>query len=561
MSAVEERGAGGAGRLWGVGVGPGDPELITLKAARLIGDADVIAYHSARHGRSIARRIAATHLRGDQIEEALVYPVTTETSTHPGGYRGAIDEFYEDCAKRLAAHLDAGRDVVVLSEGDPFFYGSFIHLHRRLADRYPTEVVPGVTSLSAGCAVLGRPLVEGNEVLTVLPGTLPPDTLARRIEGTDTAVVLKMGRTFPGVRDAFTEAGRLADTWYVERATTTGQRVAPLADVDPASVPYFSLAVLPSPVRGPGDPAPLRAGQAEWVLTAAVTPGEAVPGEAALGDAAPSVASPGVTSVERAASASARGDGGAGGEVVVIGLGPGDAGWLTPQAAAELAAADDLIGYGPYLDRVPERPGQRRHPSGNTVEADRAEHALELAAAGAAVAVVSSGDPGVFAMATAVVEAAAQDRFAHVDVRVVPGLTAAQAVASRVGAPLGHDFCVLSLSDRLKPWDVIEARLRAAAGADLVLALYNPASRTRRDQLDRALAVLRDHRAPDTPLVIGRDVGGPTETVTVTTLGDIDPSVVDMRSLLLIGSSTTRLVPRADPDSPPLVFTPRRYPV
>ncbi|WP_101832956.1 precorrin-2 C(20)-methyltransferase, partial [Frankia canadensis] len=548
MSAVEERGAGGAGRLWGVGVGPGDPELITLKAARLIGDADVIAYHSARHGRSIARRIAATHLRGDQIEEALVYPVTTETSTHPGGYRGAIDEFYEDCAKRLAAHLDAGRDVVVLSEGDPFFYGSFIHLHRRLADRYPTEVVPGVTSLSAGCAVLGRPLVEGNEVLTVLPGTLPPDTLARRIEGTDTAVVLKMGRTFPGVRDAFTEAGRLADTWYVERATTTGQRVAPLADVDPASVPYFSLAVLPSPVRGPGDPAPLRAGQAEWVLTAAVTPGEAVPGEAALGDAAPSVASPGVTSVERAASASARGDGGAGGEVVVIGLGPGDAGWLTPQAAAELAAADDLIGYGPYLDRVPERPGQRRHPSGNTVEADRAEHALELAAAGAAVAVVSSGDPGVFAMATAVVEAAAQDRFAHVDVRVVPGLTAAQAVASRVGAPLGHDFCVLSLSDRLKPWDVIEARLRAAAGADLVLALYNPASRTRRDQLDRALAVLRDHRAPDTPLVIGRDVGGPTETVTVTTLGDIDPSVVDMRSLLLIGSSTTRLVPRADPD-------------
>ncbi len=530
-----------AGRLYGVGVGPGDPELITVKAVRLIGAADVIAYHSARHGRSIARSIAATHLRGDQVEEALVYPVTTETTSHPGGYRGAIDEFYEQCAKRLAVHLDAGRDVVVLSEGDPFFYGSFIHLHRRLADRYPTEVVPGVTSLSAGCAVLGRPLVEGNEVLTVLPGTLAPATLAERIAGTDTAVVIKMGRTFPGVRDAFADAGRLADAWYVERATTTGQRIAPLADVDPASVPYFSLAVLPSPVRGPDDSAPLRATQADWARTDATADARDGHAASAGGETAP------------VAAAARRG----GGEVVVVGLGPGDAGWLTPQAAAALAAADDLIGYGPYLDRVPVDPRQRRHPSGNTVEADRAEHALELAAAGAVVAVVSSGDPGVFAMATAVVEAAAQERFAQVAVRVVPGLTAAQAVASRVGAPLGHDFCVLSLSDRLKPWEIIERRLRAAAEADLVLAIYNPASKTRRAQLDRALAVLGEHRAPSTPVVIGRDVGGPTETVTVTTLGELDPAAVDMRCLLLVGSSETRIVPRGGVGD--LVFTPRQY--
>ncbi|MCM3885724.1 precorrin-2 C(20)-methyltransferase [Frankia sp. R82] len=540
MTTASEPAAGVdvTGRLWGVGVGPGDPELITLKAARLIRDADVIVYHGARHGRSIARSIAAAHLRGDQLEEALVYPVTTGATSHPGGYRGAIDEFYEDCAKRLATHLDAGRDVVVLSEGDPFFYGSFIHLHRRLADRYPTEVVPGVTSLSAGCAVLGRPLVEGNEVLTVLPGTLPPDVLAERIAGTDTAVVLKMGRTFPGVREAFTDAGRLGDTWYVERATTTGQRIARLDEVDPASVPYFSLAVLPSPVRGPRDPAPLRAGQAEWVTRPAAE------GEAAT---ATTIDDGPVAADHRPA-----------GEVVVVGLGPGDAAWLTPQAATALATAEDLIGYGPYLDRVPVDPRQRRHPSGNTVEADRAEHALELAAAGARVAVVSSGDPGVFAMATAVVEAAAQERFAQVAVRVVPGLTAAQAVASRVGAPLGHDFCVLSLSDRLKPWEIIERRLRAAAAVDLVLALYNPASRTRREQLDRALTVIREHRGPDTPLVIGRDVGGPTETVTVTTLGAIDPAVVDMRSLLLVGSSTTRIV-RQSPDGD-LVYTPRRYP-
>src|ERR671910_3648682 len=184
------------GTLWGVGVGPGDPELVTVKAARLIAAADVIAYHSARHGRSIARQIAAPHLRGDQIEEPLVYPVTTETTDHPGGYQGAIDEFYAEAAARLAAHLDAGRDVVVLAEGDPFFYGSYMHMHKRLADRYETTVVPGVTSVSAASAVLGRPLMERDEVLTVLPGTLPPDELAARLAQTDAAAVMKLGRTF-----------------------------------------------------------------------------------------------------------------------------------------------------------------------------------------------------------------------------------------------------------------------------------------------------------------------------------------------------------------------------
>ena len=132
-----------SGTLYGVGLGPGDPELVTLKAARLIGAADVIAYHSARHGRSIARGVAAPHLRGDQIEEPLVYPLTVETTDHPGGYQGAIDDFYAESAAKLAAHLDAGRDVVVLCEGDPLFYGSYMHMHNRLAGRYPTEVVPG----------------------------------------------------------------------------------------------------------------------------------------------------------------------------------------------------------------------------------------------------------------------------------------------------------------------------------------------------------------------------------------------------------------------------------
>ncbi|HEY9415510.1 MAG TPA: precorrin-2 C(20)-methyltransferase, partial [Pseudonocardia sp.] len=179
-----------SGRLYGVGVGPGDPELVTVKAARLIGAADVVAYHCARHGRSTARRIAEPYLRAGQIEEQLVYPITVEATDHPGGYRGALDDFYARASSRLAEHLDAGRDVVVLAEGDPFFYGSYMHMHKRLAHRYPTEVVPGVTSVAGASAVLGRPLVERDEILTVLPGTLPADVLAERLAATDSAAVM-----------------------------------------------------------------------------------------------------------------------------------------------------------------------------------------------------------------------------------------------------------------------------------------------------------------------------------------------------------------------------------
>ncbi|GAA1550960.1 precorrin-2 C(20)-methyltransferase [Actinomadura kijaniata] len=497
------------GHLYGVGLGPGDPELVTLKAARLIEGADVVVYHSARHGRSIARSIAAAHLRVGQIEEPLIYPVTTE---RVGDYRGMLEEFYDRCAERLADHLDAGRSVVVLCEGDPFFYGSYMHLHKRLASRYPTEVVPGVTSVSGASAELGRPLVERDEVLTVLPGTLPPEKLAERLAATDSAAVLKLGRTFGNVREALERAGRLDDAWYVERATTDEQRMRPLAEVDPEGVPYFSVAILPSRVHE----------ETRRALPEPVPAGERR------------------------------------GEVVVVGLGPAGREWLTPQAQDALASADDLIGYGPYLDRVPPNPRQRRHPSGNTVEAERAARALELAERGRRVAVVSSGDPGVFAMATAVLEVAAEERWRHVPVRVLPGLTAAQAVASRIGAPLGHDYCVISLSDRLKPWEVIADRLAAAASADLAIAVYNPASRTRRHQVAEARDLLLKHRSPDTPVVIGRDVGGPEESVRVVRLAELDPADVDMRCLLVIGSSQTRVAERGDGSR--IVFTPRRYP-
>jgi precorrin-2 C20-methyltransferase/precorrin-3B C17-methyltransferase len=248
----------------------------------------------------------------------------------------------------------------------------------------------------------------------------------------------------------------------------------------------------------------------------------------------------------------------ASGEVAVVGLGPAGRPWLTPEAQEALANADELVGYGPYLDRIPANPRQRRHASDNRVEAERAAFALDLANRGAKVAVVSSGDPGVFAMASAVLEAADDPRWRHVSVRIVPGLTAAQAVASRAGAPLGHDYCVISLSDRLKPWDIIAERLGSAAGADFVIAIYNPASKARRHQLEAAKEILLAHRSPGTPVVLGRDVGGPAESVEILPLEDLDPSTVDMRCLLIVGSSRTRIVER--PDGTRSVFTPRHYP-
>src|SRR5690606_10092785 len=189
-----------------------------------------------------------------------------------------------------------------------------------------------------------------------------------------------------------------------------------------------------------------------------------------------------------------------------------------------LAEATDLVGYTTYIDRVPVRPGQRRHASDNRVESERAAMALDLALRGARVAVVSSGDPGGFAMAAAVLEESADPRWRAVPVRVLPGVTAANAVASRVGAPLGHDYAMISLSDRLKPWEVVARRLAAVAAADMAIAIYNPASSQRTWQVGAMRDLLLEHRSPDTPVVLGRDVGGPGERVRVVRLADLDPA-------------------------------------
>ncbi|GAB90957.1 precorrin-2 C(20)-methyltransferase [Gordonia rhizosphera] len=494
-----------AGKLWGVGLGPGDSELVTVKAARVIGSADVVAYHCARHGNSIARSVAEPYLAGGQIEERLMYPVTTEATDHPGGYDGALRDFYTESAERLAEHLRAGRDVVLLAEGDPLFFSSYMHMHKRLVGEFDAEIIPGVTSVSASSAALAIPLVEGEETLTVVPGTLPETELVARFRAADAIAVLKLGRTFTRVREALVRAGRADEAWYVERASTAVQRVAPLSEVNPDEVPYFSMVVVPGARNNPR---------------------------------------------------AARPDDTAAGEVVVVGLGPGAQEWTTPQVHAELARATDLVGYKTYLARITPRPGQRVHASDNRVEAERAEFALDLASRGARVAVVSSGDPGVFAMATAVAEVAGEPRWHDVAVRVAPGMTAANAVAAAVGAPLGHDFAVISLSDRLKPWEVIAERIRHAVAADLVIAVYNPGSHSRNWQVTALKELLLESASADRVLVLGRDVGGPEQSLTTTTVGAFDPATVDMRTLLIIGSSSTTVVSRSGGD---LVYTPRRH--
>jgi len=245
------------------------------------------------------------------------------------------------------------------------------------------------------------------------------------------------------------------------------------------------------------------------------------------------------------------------GRLSVVGLGPGNSHQLTPEADAIVSAADTLFGYGPYLDRVPERAGQRRHASDNRQELQRAEQALIAAAEGDTVAVVSGGDPGVFGMAAAVCEALDRgpQAWRNVDVAIVPGISAMLAVAARVGAPLGHDFCAISLSDNLKPWEVVERRLEAVAAAGFVIALYNPISRARPWQLERAFARLSAILPATTPVVFGRAVGRPDERITITQLSATQGSTADMATCIIVGSAETRVIER--PGGSPLVYTPR----
>ena len=240
------------GKLLGVGVGPGDPELVTLKAMRALSEADVIAHFAKAGNESHSRAIVAHHLRPGVIELPFLYPVTTELPRTGAGYRDAIGAFYDAAAETIATHLEAGRGVVVICEGDPLFYGSYMHLHTRLAPRFAAEIVAGVTGMSGCWSAAGMPIAQGDDVFTVLPATLPEGELARRLADADAAVVMKVGRHLPKLRRALDRSGRLPRALYVERGTMAGAKMIPLAAKADDDAPYFAVVLVPGWAERPG---------------------------------------------------------------------------------------------------------------------------------------------------------------------------------------------------------------------------------------------------------------------------------------------------------------------
>jgi len=242
----------GAGKLIGVGVGPGDPELVTLKAARTLGEAEVVAFFAKRGEAGHARRIAAPHLRGGVAELPLIFPVTTEIPKGSAGYRDALCAFYDGAADKIAQELASGRNVVVLCEGDPLFYGSYMHVHARLALRFSAEIVAGVTGMSECWSAAGAPMAQGDDVPTVLPATLPEAELTRRLSDADAAVVMKIGRHLPKLRRALQCSGRLDRALYVERGTMADAKMLPLAAKRDDEAPYFAIVLVPGWAQRPG---------------------------------------------------------------------------------------------------------------------------------------------------------------------------------------------------------------------------------------------------------------------------------------------------------------------
>lgn len=240
------------GRLIGVGTGPGDPELLTLKAVRALAEADVVAHFAKRNANGNARAIVEGHMKSGVVELPLHYPVTIEIDKNEDAYKAQILAFYEEAAAKVAAHLQAGRTVAILSEGDPLFYGSYMHLHVRLAHRFQTEVIPGVTAMSGCWSQTGQPIVQGDDVLTVLPGTMAEAELTRRLQDTDAAVIMKVGRHLPKIRRALAATGKLERAIYVERGTMANSAFVRLAEKAGDSAPYFSIVLVAGWLERPG---------------------------------------------------------------------------------------------------------------------------------------------------------------------------------------------------------------------------------------------------------------------------------------------------------------------
>jgi precorrin-2 C20-methyltransferase/precorrin-3B C17-methyltransferase len=498
------------GRFRAVGVGPGDPELLTVKAVNAVRSAQLLYHAGPEPDRGRAWEIIR-HLvvPGQEVRTLLTASMRAASAQEDrAAYRSAVE--------RIAAECRAGREVVLVTEGDPTVYSTASYVWQLLEELYPdvaVEVVPGVCSMTAAAAQLRWPLAQRDEMLAVLPGSYRAAELADVLEDFENVCLLKAPQALSAASELL--AGR-ADcaAVYIENVGTAAEwSTHDLSDAC-GRQQYFALVL----VRRTQDQA---------------SRGREPPEEAASPPGAHAPGSPG--------------------RLWVVGLGPGDARLLTPQAEGALRAAEIIVGYGAYLEALkPLGLGGELRASPIGAEAERASLALQLAASGKRVALVSSGDAGVYGMASLVLETAEQ--LPGIEVEVVPGVTAALSAAALLGAPLGHDFACISLSDLLTPWPVIERRLDAAGRGDFVVALYNPLSRRRTWQLPRARELLLQHRAAATPVGLVDRAYRPGARVWLTTLGELDGAGVGMETVLLVGNSQTRVfngrlvTPRGYPD-------------
>ena len=470
---------GQTGRFFAVGVGPGDPALLTLRAVELIHAAHAVCHAGPADADGRALRIIAHLLQPGQATYTVL-------GTAMASVTAAGRQHYAAGVERIARDCRAGRQVVFITEGDPTLYSTAAHVWQRLAEQHPDipiEICPAVSSITAGAARVQRPLAQKDEPLLILPAHYHEADLRRWLQLCPNVCLLKPARSLEAIRATVDDLGR--DAVLVEEVGTTREWVTQDLHSIGHRGNYFSLVL----VR------------------------------------------PAVAELARSASE--------GGSVTVVGIGPGDLGLLTPQAQEALQQADVIVGFDAYL-RLLEPLGLTAellpYPIG--AEAERARQALAMAQSGRRVALVSSGDAGVYGMASLLVEMAGPDAA----LAVIPGVTAATAAAALLGAPLGHDFCCISLSDLLTPWPVIEQRLHAAAHGDFVVALYNPLSQKRTWQLPRAREILLTARRPETPVGLVDRAHRPGMRVWQTTLGDLTTAGVGMETILIIGSSQTRVV-------------------
>jgi precorrin-2 C20-methyltransferase/precorrin-3B C17-methyltransferase len=463
-------------RFWAVGVGPGDPELLTVKAVNAIRAAHVVYHAGPGDDRGRALDIVRHLLRPDQPTRTLALGSMSDTDR--SAYRPGVE--------RIAADWGRGLDVAFITEGDPTLYSTASYVCETLAELHPElprTIIPGVSALTAAAARLGWPLGQRDELLAVVPAGYHADRLRPLLDDFATVCLFKVAPALPRVQQVVTEAGPEVESAYVEELGSAREWVTHDLAAAADRNNYFSLVL-----------------------------------------------------VRRSAPAVAEA-----GKLWVVGLGPGDERLLTGQARRALHAAEVVVGYDAYLRAL--RPlGLRAELRGSPIgaERERAALALELARSGKRVALISSGDAGVYGMASLVLERAAE--IPDLDVEVVPGVTAALSAAALLGAPLGHDFACVSLSDLLTPWPVIERRLEGAGAGDYVLAVYNPCSERRTWQLPRAREIILKHRAPQTPVGLVDRAFRPGGRAWLTTLAELSGDGVGMETLVIVGSSQTRIV-------------------